>query len=68
MQLVIDTKSNSSLGEDTLVRPAEIIDVRQGESVRVTGKLETYWKTTSAGGAQITLPVVAADNVTVLAH
>lgn len=68
MQMVIDTKSNSSLGEDTLIRTAEVVDVSQGESVTVVGILETYWTTTSAGGNEIKIPVVVADNVTVIAR
>jgi hypothetical protein len=66
LQLIIDTKyNNSPLGEDTLIELHEYISVKEGNSVKIEGKLENYWTTTSAAGVEIKIPVVNADNVTV---
>ena len=66
-QLVINTESDDSpLGKSTLIILGKYISVEEGSSVKIEGKLENYWATTSAAGNKINIPVVAADNVTVI--
>ena len=65
-QFAIETKTEMTLGDRTLVVVGGNPGLTENQWVRVRGELHSYWNTQNLMGAELHLPVVAAHRVTAI--
>ena len=67
-QFTIETKTELTFGERTLVVVGSNPELTESQWVRVRGALHSYWNTENLLGAELRVPVVAAQSVAVIAR
>ena len=68
-QIAIDTSFEEiTFGERTAVAIRKDINVKEGNWVKVEGKLDSYWNTKSIIGAELKVPIVVADTVIIISR
>ena len=68
-QIAIDTSFEEiTFGQRTAVAIRKDINVKEGNWVKVEGKLDSYWNTKSLIGAELRVPVVVADNIFIISR
>ena len=67
-QFTIETKTELTFGEITLVAVRSDPKLTKGQWVRVRGELHSYWNIQNVLGAELSMPVVAAHSVAKIAR
>jgi len=66
-QIAIDTNFEEiTFGQRTGVVLSKDINVKEGNWVKVEGKLDRYWNTENMIGAELRIPIVVADTISII--
>ncbi len=68
-QIAIDTNFEEiTFGQRTVVALPKDIDIKEGNWVKVEGKLDSYWNTQNMFSAELRVPIVVADNIFIISR
>jgi len=68
-QIAIDTSFEEiTFGQRTAVAIGKDINVKEGNWVKVEGRLDSYWTTKSIIGAELRIPIVVADTISIISR